>query len=75
MKKKKKKSLTINQLSLIAYSKLYCHFLLTIILNNKQIIMYTGTRAENQKVMPHGFDSVTFGIQACLNAFVSDTPQ
>lgn len=39
--KKKKKSLTINQLSLIAYSKLYCHFLLTIMLNNKQI-MYTG---------------------------------
>lgn len=41
-KTRKKKSLTINQLSLIAYSKLYCYFLLTIILNNKQIIMYTG---------------------------------
>lgn len=40
MKNQKKKSLTINQLSLIAYSK-YCYFLLTIILNNKQI-MYTG---------------------------------
>lgn len=30
---------------------------------------------ENQKVMPHGSNSLAFGIQACLNAFVSDTLQ